>query len=194
MADEDAREEALRAARRVYDRQVAELENIDDGALRTSRTAVLILGFVAAALTATGPTAARQIRPLPLLIITFGGIGVFTSTFLGISVYNITSYRNEVDGQLLKASTSTPAAEWRDRVLDRLDDANSELASEVERNGRYLEVAQLALLAGVGALVYGTSMVVIHRSFGISPVTQGIAWLIFLATLIGIPVLINLGR
>ena len=69
----DSGEEALESARRIYDRQVETLDNIDDKAMRAVRTAVLILGFVAAALTTAGPSAVSPAKPLPVGIAALGG-------------------------------------------------------------------------------------------------------------------------
>ncbi|WP_436932348.1 hypothetical protein [Halosimplex halobium] len=177
MADDgDARSEALAGARRVYDRQVATLENIDDKAMRTTRTAVLILGFIAGALTAAGPASVSDLSLVPAIIGSFGTVAVFGSAFVGVGIYTVTEYPVEIREGDLRSAGRAPRDAWLDGAIGRLDDASTSIQAEIEQNAEYLEVAQLLLIAGSLCLLYATAVTVVARSFGVSPTEQSAAF------------------
>lgn len=177
MADDgDARDEALAGARRVYDRQVATLENIDDKAMRTTRTAVLILGFIAGALTAAGPDSVSDLSIVPTIIGSFGTLTVFGSAFVGVGIYTVTEYPVEIREGDLRAAGRAPRDAWLDGAIGRLDGASTSVQAEIEQNAEFLEVAQLLLIVGSLCLLYATAVTVIARSFGISPAEQSISF------------------
>lgn len=170
--DGDARGEALAGARRVYDRQVATLENIDDKAMRTTRTAVLILGFIAGALTAAGPDSVSDLSIVPTIIGSFGTLAVSGSAFMGVGIYTVTEYPVEIREGDLRSAGRAPRSAWLDGAIGRLDDASTSIQAEIERNAEYLEVAQLLLITGSSSLLYATAVTVAARSFGVSPGEQ----------------------
>lgn len=169
---DDSRDIALTAARRVYDRQLEEIDAIDERAMRTTRTAIIVLGFIAAALTAAGPGVVDDIRLLPLAFIGAGSVLVFTASFVGIGIYSITEYTHEVDHHLIQQSFHQTANEWTELLINRLDDANSELAEEARQNGKYLGYCQISILGGATCLALGTGLILVYRGFGIEPWKQ----------------------
>lgn len=171
-SEDDARAEALESARRVYDRQVATLENIDDKAMRTTRTAVLVLGFIAAALTAGGPDAVSNLNLIPVL---FGGAGtltVFLSAFLGIGIYTVTEYPVEIRESDLRAANRVSREEWVDGTLAHLQQTSAAISREISQNTRYLEVSQLLLMSGSSFLLLGAGTAVINQSYDVLPRIQ----------------------
>lgn len=171
---DDGRVEALKAARRIYDRQVTELDNIDDKAMRTVRTSVIILGFVAAGLTAAGPDAASELHRIPVTVGILGTAAVFVTTFLGIGIYTVTEYPYEIEPLDIEAAKFTPEADWIDAATDRVNTASEDLEREIDQNARYLEYSQFSLLVGALCLVTASGMAILHQSFGISPRIQTI--------------------
>jgi hypothetical protein len=177
MADDgDARSEALAGARRVYDRQVTTLENIDDKAMRTTRTAVLILGFIAGALTAAGPGSVSSLSVVPTIIGSFGTVTVFGSAFVGVGIYTVTEYPVEIREGDLRAAGRAPRDAWIDGAIGQLDGASTSIQAEIEQNAEFLEVAQLLLIVGSLCLLYATAVTVVARSFGISPAEQSVSF------------------
>lgn len=170
----DARREALEAARRVYDRQIAELENIDDKAMRTSRTGILILGFVAAGLTAAGPSFAENFHPVPVTLGIAGTLAIFASAFLSVGVYTVTMYDWEIQPADLQAARFTSRGRWMDAATDTLDEASEGIEHELVKNARYLELSQMFLLAGSFFFLIGAIYSVIHQSYGIEPWKQAV--------------------
>lgn len=186
---DDGREPALAAARRVYDRQISKLESIDDKAMRTARTSVLILGFVAAGLTSAGPDALGSISALPVLTGGVGALGVFASAFVSVGIYTVTEYPVEVREGDLRAAGRTTRKRWVNGAIGQLDKASTEIEPEIEVNSEYLETAQLLLLGGVLLLTYATVTTVISQSYGVSPPAQSVVLVALVLAGIGIRVM-----
>jgi len=153
----------------VYDRQVTELDNIDDKAMRTTRTGILVLGFVAAALAASGPGAAGSLHPLPLGFAGLGVFGVFVSSFIGTGIYTLSEYPYEIDPQDLHAAGRIDEKRWHDAAIETVDSASAEIEQEIQQNARLLEHAQSVLLTGITLLVTSAGLTILRRSFGIAP-------------------------
>lgn len=167
MSDDGAEEKALEAARRVYDRHLTILENIDDVSMRTFRTNILIFGFIAAAITAGGPDAASSLHWFPVVIGIVGSGMLLLSAFICIAVYNLTEYSNEVRMGDLKASRRVNEEQWEAGALGRMAKIMPETVEEVQQNGEYLALAQGLSLTGTTALAYGTFLAVISNSYGV---------------------------
>ena len=91
-----ALENAVEESRREYDKKVETMEEIDDKAMRSVRTAVILVGLVVSALSVSGPSAVGEISTLPILSATLG-IGTLTvSITVGIGVYTVTRYSSGI--------------------------------------------------------------------------------------------------
>ena len=179
---EDGIEVLVESSRRVYDRALDDLDSVDDKAMRTSRTGVIILGFVAAAITAAGPKAASGVNRIPLIAASIGVILVFSSTFVCIGVYSVTEYPYEIKWvDERPGSAGISAEELKDNMKEasskddlrsdravRLHDAASLIDDEVDQNAAYLEASQLGLLAGSTFLIVATAAMILRQSFGLS--------------------------
>ncbi|MBX0287609.1 hypothetical protein EGH22_14845 [Halomicroarcula sp. F28] len=172
--DERGTDEALAAARRMYDQQVAELESIDDKALRTLRTDVIILGFVAAALTAGSPSDLNSFHWLPVVIAISSAVALFVSAFLCVGTYLITEIPLEVQSEDLRAAKYINQDAWVEASLPRLRTSISDIEHEIARNGDLLGFAMSFMLSGAVGLAYATGLVVAARSYSISPVQASI--------------------
>ena len=165
----DAREEALESARRVFDRKVNILDNIDDKAMRTVRTAVLILGFVVGALTTTGIS---PLGDLAIFTAGFGIAGVFfllVSAVVGIGIYTVSRYPTEIRRGDIYAAPHVDDELWVEAAASQMDDAISELDAEITQNAELLVVCQIALLLGTSQLVLATASEILRRIHGIQP-------------------------
>lgn len=183
MAD-DTLQEALVGARRMYDRQVSTLENIDDVAMRTVRTAVLLLGFVASALTVAGPAALAGISPFSAAFATMGVLALFGAAFVGVGTFSVTRYRLELTHGHLSAAETLPYNEWAQSALIELETAIGDLNEQIEQNSEYVEIAQGLMLFGSLSLLYATGLVIVHRSYGIAPWKQVAGVVLALAALL----------
>ncbi|MGB9932856.1 hypothetical protein [Haloarcula amylolytica] len=192
MSDDDSddgRDPALESARRVYDRQISKLESIDDKAMRTARTSVLILGFIAAGLTSAGSDALSGLSLLAVVIGGVGALGVFASAFVSVGIYTVTEYPVEVREGDLRAAGRTTRDRWINGAIGQLDKASTEIEPEIEVNSEYLEYAQLLLLLGVLLLSYGTATAVISQSYGPSPAQQTVLLVALVLAGVGIRVI-----
>lgn len=176
--DQSSVADALVSARRVYDRQVATLENIDDKAMRTVRTAVLVIGFVAAAITAGGPGAAASLSPLAVLIAALGSAFEFAAAFVGVGIYTVTEYPVEISRGTLDASRQADRDEWTEGALSEIQQATVLVRREVDRNAEFLTISQALLIGGVTLLVISAAMAVINQSYQVEPWKQAVALLI----------------
>lgn len=182
--------EALTAARRVYDRQIAELENIDDKAMRTARTGVIVLGFVAAALATSGPGVASGLRLLTVLYWAFSVLVVTAATFVGVGVYTVTEYPLEVRKQHVQQAVEGPPEGWVRGAIREVNETRDDLDEEISKNAAYLEVAQLLLVAGGVSLFLSTAMTVARHSFSVQPRWVLVVLLVaMVATVVGVRVI-----
>lgn len=175
MGDDDAVDEALVAARRVYDQQVDELASIDDTALRTLRTDVLILGFVAAALTAGGPDAVGDIHWIPVTVGSMSALALFVSAMLCVGAYLITDIPLEVQSQELRAARHISGDAWEKATIPRMSGAIADVEAEIGRNGDLIALALLLLLFGSLGLAYVSGIAIAAQSYGVSPLDLGVA-------------------
>ncbi|GAA0304136.1 hypothetical protein [Halarchaeum salinum] len=162
----------LKESRRVMDHQIDLFDEIDDKAMRSVRTAVIVVGFIVSALGIAGPDAATNVGRYAL---SFGVLGVFsllTTVFAGIGTYVVSdvpygigrSYREDVrDGGYTEK-------EWVEKLLDGYDEWTQELEEEENRNRRYLDVTQFSLFLGVALLAISSGTVVLQSVFGFSSI------------------------
>lgn len=182
MADDDARELALREARRQLDNQVQIVEGIDDKAMRTVRTAVLILGFVASTLGIAGPDALRGLSLIPLLLLSFGVLCLFTAALTGIGTYAFTEYTLGISIDEMQHDPDVGRTEWLDEALASYEQLIGSLEGKLNDNSEFVVEAQFALLAGVSSLLIGASMTLVTASYAVTPAEQLLALLLAVAT------------
>lgn len=95
MADDGGRSEsdieALRVSREesraVLDHRLSLLNDLDDKAMRTVRTAVILLGILASAAGIAGPEALAQLSTLVSIFLIAGMAGLFGTIFAGLGTY-----------------------------------------------------------------------------------------------------------
>ncbi|USZ69496.1 hypothetical protein NGM10_07110 [Halorussus salilacus] len=181
----EALENAVEESRREYDKKVETMEEIDDKAMRSVRTAVILLGLVVSAISVKGPNAVGERALLPILV---GGIGVSAlalSISYGIGTYSATQYPTGIGTEHRTEVTIGDYSrdEWFVNMLDEYDNWSDEIAEEVAKNVQYLETVQFCLSFGVISLLSSSSVIVLHVAYGIPP----------LGSFVAIVVLISLG-
>jgi len=165
----DAREQALEGARRVYDRQVERLDRIDDLAMRTTRLSVLILGFIAAALTAGGPDAVSDLHLVPVMLGAVGAACIFAAAFIGVGIFSVTVYPVDLRDGDIRAASRVSEDDWIDGTVGHLRYATGELEAETRQNAEYFGLALFFLIVGSLLLVLATMASVVNQSYGIRP-------------------------
>lgn len=159
--------EALRLTREesrvVLDHRIAMLNDLDDKAMRTVRTDLVVLGVLASAAGIAGPDRlARLALPVKAISVIAGGC-LFFSALVGIGVYvasDITvgigsDYRTELRMQ------GYTEREWLEVLLDDYDEWTRSLRRIHENNALYLTVSQILLGVGLVLLVAATSLLVV---------------------------------
>lgn len=141
----EALENGVEESRREYDKKVETMEEIDDKAMRSVRTAVILVGLVVAAVSVSGPRAVGETAVLPVLVGAFG-VGTLTvSVVYGIGACTVTQYPTGI------------SSTHRNDVV------------EGEYSLRYLEIAQTSSLFGVVALLVSASTIVVKTAYEIRP-------------------------
>lgn len=148
-------ESACEESREVLEYQLSVQDDIDDKAIWSVRTAVLVLGLL---LSAGSLGDISQFLTYPWYVHGLAGIGVsllLLSVYFGIGTYTMTeTYPGIGHQQRIKAHQKEyDCEEWYSQLL--LDYQISITGQEVwnERNGFYLFVTHVCLLAGTTAIV-----------------------------------------
>lgn len=157
----------LEESRRSFRRQVEQLKDIDDKAMRSVRTAVVVIGFV---VTATGITLRTGRVSLGLGPALFTGFGVFFLTVTvvaGVGTSSVTEYRTRLsDAERIRVDHPEGSRFRQDAELVRiyyswLDSTEDEISESVA----FLSATLTALTLGVLSLLTATSLAVVQTVF-----------------------------
>lgn len=184
---------AVEESQRGYDKKVEVLEEIDDKAMRSVRTAVILSGLVASAVGVSGPSALSSFTILPILIGCLGVVSLAISIVYGIGIYTVTRYTTGI-GPTHRSDVITGGytqEEWLVEMLYEYDDWSSRIEDEIDNNKFYLDIVQLSLLFSVISLITSASMIVLKVAYGVSPVVP-LAIILIITSLI--PQFINTGN
>lgn len=169
---EHAQRLALDEYRRRLDNQVKVFEGVDDKALRTVRTSVLILGVVASTVGIAGP---ERLSAVSNVIVLYVGVGVmllFAAAFGGIGSYAATKYDIGPPMDTLDPDSADDGAEWVATAVEEYSDVVRETGTRIQQNSEYVVHSQLAMLVGVTMLLTAAGMLVLSQSYGIPPAVQ----------------------
>ena len=169
----EALENAVEESRREYDKKVETMEEIDDKAMRSVRTAVILVGLVVSSVSVGGPSAVGAFSLPPVLVGAFGVVALAVSIIYGIGVYSTTQYPTGI-GQLHRNDVMTGEYthdEWSVNMIHEYGEWSEEVADEAAKNLQYLEIVQFSLSFGVIALLVSASMVVTNSAYGIRPLS-----------------------
>lgn len=189
----DALKNAVEESQRGYDKKVEIIEEIDDKAMRSVRTAVILSGLVASAIGVSGPSAIGSFTMLPILIGGLGVVALTVSIIYGIGVYTVTRYTTGI-GPSHRSDVITggyTSDEWLVEMLHEYDDWSKKIDREIDNNKTYLDIVQLSLLLSVVALLTSSTMVVLKLAYGVPP---AVALAIVLILLSIAPQLTNTGN
>lgn len=179
----EALENAIEESRREYDKKVETMEEIDDKAMRSVRTAVILVGLVVSALSMSGPSTVGEMSVLSILVGSFGVGALAISIVYGIGVYSATEYPTGI-GSTHRTDVITGGYsydEWSVNMLDEYGEWSSKLTEEISKNLHHLELVQFLLSFGVIALLVSASMIVLKTAYGIKPLITFVLVLVFIA-------------
>lgn len=189
-ADIDALRTAERASEREYDKLVASVEEIDDKAMRTVRTTVIILGFVVSAIGISGPEALGEISVLPVFFGAWGVTMLLVSVMLGIATYAVTTYDAGVGPEYRETiiRTGVTGREALSVHVSLLDRSISELRTEVARESTALGFVQVLLVVGAIALVVAAASITATEALGVNAGVGGTWFLTILLAALAVAV------
>lgn len=148
---------ALDEARREYEVKTERLEEIDDKALRLSRTATLVIGFAVSAVSVGGSSSLVEI-PIPHSVaLSIGLTMTLLTAVLGIGVSSVTAYPAGI-GAERRREASNPPYGYQSALATNIEQYESmigEITKEVTRNTQLLDSAQILLLFGTILLFTG---------------------------------------
>lgn len=137
-------------SRAVLDHEIDILNDIDDKAVWTVRTAVLVVGLVVSAASITGNRGLSL--PTPVKVSAGLGVSVLLGAMVsGVMTYAISAPEPGISAQYRAAvlDGTIPEAQWRRELLDGYDRWIAQMQDVNEKNGYYLFVTQTLLLLGV---------------------------------------------
>lgn len=149
----------------MLDHQIALLNELDDRALRTARTSVVVLGILVSAF---GIAGRDTVGDLPLVVQVFGVLGVILlsmTVLVGIALYSSTditfgigdAHREEL------ANTSYTEREWLRLLPDEYADWSETMEILNETNAERLLFAQLCLSTALLSLLSAVGLLWIIR-------------------------------
>lgn len=167
----EALENAVEESRREYDKKVETMEEIDDKAMRSVRTAVILAGLVVSAVSVNGPSAISKVGVIPVLVGGLGVGGLAVSIVSGIGAHTVTQYPTGIGPShredVIEEGYSN--VEWFVRMMNEYEEWSAEISEEMEQSLQYLEIAQFSLVLGVVALLVSASAIVTKTAYGIQP-------------------------
>lgn len=187
MAEADdtvAIEAVVDSSRRVYDQLLAEIQHLDEKAMRTNRTAVILLGFVASAITFAPAGSFSNVGFPPLFLGAAGSLALLLSALLAVAIYSSTDYQFEVRPGDLRAADRIDRQQFERGLLGRLDTVITDLHGRVESIARHLEAALYFLVLGTGLLSLSVLETILKHSYGLSYVTINVGVLAVLTLLL----------
>lgn len=173
-SDTKTLETALTESRRTFDKSVDRLEEIEEKAMRSVRTAVILAGLVASSISLGGPDSVSQAGFLPVLTGAVGVVSLGASIIVGVGIYDATEYPCGIHGshRVVVADGQHTHGEWLETVLDAYAKISDDVQVETNRNDVYLEIVQLTLGIAVVTLLVSSGMIVLEASYGTPPLVS----------------------
>lgn len=138
-------------SKRVMQGQKADIDDMDDKALRTVRLTTAILAVGATGLEITG------VDDINLLLAGFSVLFLVSSAIFGVIVYNESNILIGPKASFLESMREKGDDEWEEDLLREMERWITNNQERVEFNGALLSICQsfliLGVIAGVGALL-----------------------------------------
>lgn len=150
--------EALRLTRREYravlDHQIALLNDLDDKAMWTARTAVVMLGILVSGAGLAGRTGIAALPPAARISLGIGGMGLVVSIFAGVGAYTVSEPRFGVTDSHYREVTEMvyTEREWLDLLLEEYVDWSGKLQALTTERARQVFLTQTFLIGSLAIL------------------------------------------
>lgn len=138
-------------SRAVLDRKLERLDEIDDKAMRTVRTSVVLLGLLISAAGLAGPERLEGIGFVPSLFSAVGASLLFVSVVLGIYSYTVSENREGIGHRYRTEARSEEyeQSEWLAVLLVGYDEWIYRMSEINDRNKTNLALVQGSLVSGL---------------------------------------------
>ena len=161
----DTLEATLRETQREYRVKMERLDEIDDRALRISRTSILVVGFAASAVTVGGSNAVDSVPILYLIILSLSLTSTLMAAVLGVAKVTVTGYpigvgtsqRSEIRD--LSYSYGSALSEY----IEQYEDMIREVRQEIRQSKTQLAMVQNLTMAGSAGLFVGSSSYILFE-------------------------------
>jgi hypothetical protein len=140
------KERLLEELRREHDRQIDQLRDVDDKAMRSVRTATVIAGFVVAAVGITAREGDVLVGWLPFALASIGLLFLAGTVFIGSATYIVTEYPGRLDRRRL------PQQRFRtheDELIELYQRWTKLTSREISQNNVYVFYTVSSLFLGV---------------------------------------------
>lgn len=170
--DPDVFARVIDESRVTLQNQIEFSDELDDKAMRTTRTSVLLLGIVISAL---GVAQTNPLDNLPLETLGIAAIGMvflFASALLGTGTYAVTDVPFGIGSNYRKDALTGNYSEkeWLVELLRGYNRWSRDIRLQNAHNTAYLSRVQILLVLGMSCLVIAAGMTVLGFKFGIHPV------------------------
>lgn len=153
----------LEEARREYELKTERLEEIDDKALRLSRTATLVIGFAVSAVSVGGSSSLLEIPAVHIAILSIGLTMTLFTSVLGVIISSVTGYPAGIDPEQ-RGEASSPPYGYQSALSSHIQQYEfmiEDASKKVNKNSQALDTAQLLVFLGTLFLFVGAGGFVI---------------------------------
>lgn len=167
MGSSEGDVEALRLAREEarlkLDHEIHLVYETDDTALRTVRTAVVVLGVLVSAAGIAGPETIRQLPSVPLVLAIVGGASLLVCVFTGIGVLASSDLAVGVASAAVDYPVTTPTSEriYLERLLDSYRQWVGEMVLVRAHNSARLLVVLGTFLIGIVGISSAAAVIIL---------------------------------
>lgn len=167
-ADADAVALLVEEARLEHDRAMMRLETVDDRAMRSVRTALLVVGFVASAIGIAGPEAVASVSTGVVLWLTLGVTALLAATLRGIDVYRVSAPPEPGHPSLEAVSrTGMTYSDTARRSIDRRETMTRTIDDRINTRVVGLNRVLSCLRVGIGSLSVAAGAFVLSTGYGV---------------------------
>lgn len=161
--------EALRITRTEYravlDRQISLLDDLEDKAMWTARTAVILLGILVSGAGIAGRPGLVALPVGATITFGFGAAGLIVTIFVGVGVYTVSQPRFGVGDSHRREVTEMPYTEreWLVILLDDYGEWSGELEALNVENASQVFLTQTLLVGSLAILFVATILLTLGR-------------------------------
>lgn len=155
---------AARESRIVLDHQIDLVTRMDDIAMHTLRTSVLVIGVFVSAIGLAGPAAVAELSLPGLLVFAFGLGLLFVSILFGLVTLSTSSLSLGISDRhrRLLLQRGLDGTEWNELLLREYGRWEREMEQVAEQNSRWLYYVLWTFSGGIFLLACGTGVMTIR--------------------------------